>query len=291
MIDSKNTLDKKRLTCPICNSQFVHIFPAGECQTCFRLVCGHCIHHDNPDHPSSTCQDCVQKQTPYGQVAQMDPSELLAVLQDPSSKNSPIVARLLGDREDLSAVGPLCQALKSNRIDVRREAATALGKLGGNQAISALFKTLDDTAPAVRGRVASSLADLDVKDALPALTKQLDDTSRQAAGHAVHAVGKLMGNKACDLLKELSHNHTSNFVRCEALSALAGLNHELALEAALEFLDDPQKDVIISGCKILTKLNDLEAAPKLEMLIEKGSSASVRIAAQTTLYYLLNPNP
>lgn len=289
MTESKITPDKKQLTCPICSSTFIHIFPAGECQTCFQVVCGHCIHHDNPDHPSSTCQDCVQKQTPYGQVAQMDPDELLAVLHDSSSKNSPLAARLLGDRDDQAAVAPLCQALESNRIDVRREAATALGKLGGNQAISALLKALNDTAPAVRGRVASSLAELGEKEALPALIKQLDDTSLQAAGHAVHAVGKLMGKKACDLLKDMVQGHVSGFIRCEALTVLAGLNHEMALAAALECLDDPKKEVIISACKILTKLNDLEAAPKLEALIEKKLSASVRIAAQTTLYYLLNP--
>ena len=96
-----------------------------------------------------------------------------------------------------------------------------------------------------------------------------------------------MGNKACDLLKNLVYDHTSSFVRCEALAVLAGLNHELALAAALTCLNDPKKEVIICACKILMKLNDLEAAPQLEELIEKKPPASVRMTATAVLNKLL----
>lgn len=89
MSDSIDTIDKKTMTCPICNSTFFNIFPAGKCETCSRLVCGHCIHHDHPDHDDSICQDCMEKMTPRGRVAQMEEGELLAVLNDPSSTDSP----------------------------------------------------------------------------------------------------------------------------------------------------------------------------------------------------------
>ncbi|MCP3871605.1 MAG: hypothetical protein GY699_00400 [Desulfobacteraceae bacterium] len=290
MIDSKKKPDKKRLTCPICNSTFLNIFPAGECQTCSQLVCGHCIYHDDPDHPASICQDCMEKMTPYGRIAQMDSDSLLQILKDPASKDSALVARQLGDRQDVTFVDPLCKALKSDRIDVRREAAIALGRLKNNNAIPALMTALNDSAPATRGHAASSLAKLGAKDALPQLKKQVDDPSRQAAGYAVQALGKLMGRNACDLFKHLVQNHSSNFIRVEALAVLAGLSHEMALTAALECLDDPKKEVVISACKILTRLNDLEAAPKLEKLIESKPSASVRIMAKTTLNKLLEIN-
>ncbi|MCF6247808.1 MAG: HEAT repeat domain-containing protein [Desulfobacula sp.] len=285
--DLKNTADGNKLTCPICSSPFLNIFPAGKCRTCARLVCGHCVHHDSPGHTDSICQDCIEKLTPRGRVAQMEANELLTVLQDPSSKDSPWVAQLLGDRKNPSALEPLCQALKSNRIDVRREAAKALGKMESDRAVPWLLTALKDSSSAVRSRATYSLAELDAQNAVTPLKKQLDDPSRQAAGYAVQALGKLMGNKACDLLRDLVYDHASSFVRCEALAVLAGLNHELALAAALRCLNDPKKEVIISACKILIKLNDLEAAPRLQELIEKKPPASVRITATATLNTLL----
>ena len=283
MPDTKNRADKKRLTCPICRSPFLNIFPAGKCQTCSRLVCGHCVHHDSPDHKGSTCQDCMEKTTPHGRVAQMEQDELLNVLKDPSSKDSPWAVRLLGDRKGHVALESLCQALKSHRIDVRREAAIALGKLESNRAVPWLLTALDDSSSAVRSRAACSLAELEAQNAVAPLIKQLDDPSPQAAGYAVQALGKLMGDSACDRLNDLVQDHPSNFVRCEALAVLSDLNHELALAAALACLNDPKKEVIISACKILTRLNELEAEPKLQELIEKAPSTSVRITATATL--------
>ncbi len=289
MTELESSPEKKRLTCPICNSTFLNIFPAGECQKCHKLVCGHCIHHDNPDHAESTCQDCVEKMTPYGRISQMDQTQLFDILKDTSSKDSSMVARLLGDRKDNAFVDPLCHALKYDRIDVRREAAIALGKLKSNQAVPDLLIALNDSAPAVRSRVISSLAELGVKDALPQIKNQLKNPSRQVAGYAVAALEKLMGHDAIDILKDLVKNHKSSFIRCEALAILARLNHESALAAALKCLDDSKKEVIICACKIIGKLNDLEAAAKLQELIEKEPSPSVRITATATLNKLVEP--
>ncbi len=285
--DLKNTSDGSKLSCPICSSPFLNLFPAGTCQTCSRLVCGHCVHHDSPGHSDSICQDCIEKLTPRGRIAQMEQTELLNVLKDPSSKDSPWAAHMLGERKDSTALEPLFQALESNRIEVRREAAAALGQFANERAVPWLLTALKDSSPAVRSRAACSLAELGAQKALTPIKEQLNDPSRQAAGFAVQALGKLMGDKACDLLNTVVHDHTSGFVRCEALAVLAGLNHELALTCALKCLNDPKKEVIISACKILSKLNDLEAAPQLQELIEKKPPASIRIKATATLNKLL----
>lgn len=180
--------------------------------------------------------------------------------------------------------------MKSDRIDVRREAAIALGKIQNNRAVPFLISALNDSAPVVRSQAAGSLARLDAKEAVPLLIKQLNDPSRQAAGYAVQALGKLQGNDAIDLLNNLVTSHASDFIRCEALAVLADIDHGTALTAALKCLDDPQKKVIISACKILTRLNDQKAAPKLQELIDKGSSASVRITATASLNKILDPD-
>ncbi len=289
MTDLNPTSAKHRLTCPICSSTFFAIFPAGFCQVCSRPVCGHCIQHDNPDHPAgSICQDCVIKLSPAGRISELETDKLLELLKDPASPDSPLVAGLLGQKQDHSFVLPLCRALTSSRIDVRREAALALGNLGSQTAVPSLLSALKDPEPAVRSRAAVSLAKLDAKEAVPSLKKMKDDPSRQAAGHAVQALGQLLGSEACSLMNEMVHHHPSNFVRCEALAVLAGLDHETALSAALECLEDPVKAVVISACKILVRLNDLEAAPKLEKTIEKARSASVRMNARAALTRLLN---
>ncbi len=276
-------IDSNKLACPICSATFLNIFPAGKCIECNLMVCGHCIHHDLPEHSGSICQSCLVKMTPYGQLNEKPFDELLTILSDPFSNDSAMVARLLGDKNDPCVVPDLCRALGSERIDVRRETAEALGKLSDNGAVPYLQKALNDPAPAVRGRAAAALADLGATQAIPALKNQVDDPSRQAAGHALHALGKLLTNDTIELFNDLIMNHPSNFIRCEALKLLAGVNHEKALKAALFCLEDTSKKVLISACKILGKLKDLEAVPTLKKLIEENPPASVRMTAQATL--------
>ncbi len=285
-----NNIDKKRLTCPVCGSTFLNLFPAGQCKKCSRLVCGHCIQHYDLETGDSTCQDCLEKMTPYGRVSQMDPEELRLLLEDPASPDSPVAARFLGNQKDCSAVGPLGRALKSDRTAVRREAAIALGKLGDQKAIPGLMTALNDAEPSVRSHAIAALAELDAQEAIPEIKKQLYGTAKQPAGYAVKALGKLMEKDACLLLKEVIAEHPSNFIRCEALGMLSKLSHEMALESAIDCLGDPKKEVMISACKILTKLNDLEAAPKLEKLVVRTSHASVRLNAKLALKSLLAAN-
>ncbi len=280
----------KKLTCPICSSTFFNIFPAGECQTCSQLVCGHCIHHDNPDHPKSTCQDCIAKATPSGRIALLNKEDLLTLLKNPNSENRVLVAREMGDREDPAFMSSLCNALESDQSDLRREAAAALGKLNSDEAIPFLINVLNDSAPAVRGRAAASLAGLGAVEASEPIIKQIGDSSLQAAGHAVWAVGKLMGQDACKTLNDLITSHSSNFIRCEALAVLAGLDHNQALAASLECLNDPKKEVIISACKILAKLNDQKVIPVLEKRIKTIPSALAKLRAEATLNKLRDPD-
>ena len=288
MTDQTKTVKSKRLTCPICGSGFMNIFPAGECGNCTTLVCGHCISHDDPEFPGSICQACLVKMTPYGRLNEMPVDELLAILEDPSSTDSPLVARLFGDRKDIAYLPDLCRALASERLEVRREAAAALGKLDTDQAVPHILAALNDPAPAVRARAAESLADLGAAQAIAPLQQQIHDPSRQAAGHAVLALGRLMGDDACDLFQDLVRNHPSSYVRCEALGVLAGLDRETAISAAIDCLDHTDKIVVISACKVLARLNDLKAISKLKQLIERQPPASVRIMAESTLKVLFD---
>lgn len=278
--------DKQRLTCPICSSPFFNIFPAGECQACKQLVCGHCIQHDHPDHDTSICQSCVFKGTPYGQLSEMTVDELCSILASEAPQKSEIAATLLAEKEDLSAVTPLCLALDSRLTGVRRESAKSLAKLGSKEAIPFLEKGLADPEPAVRSYCIAGLARLEAYDALPKINGLLDDPSKQVAGHAVHALATLMNNEAVGLISDLVMNHPVPFVRCEALLALSRLQPDAALDPALTCLRDTEKSVQISALKILGKLKNPESIPNLMALLDADPPATVRINATAVLKQL-----
>ena len=282
--------DIHRLTCPICNATFVDIFPAGTCDTCNQVVCGHCIQHDIPDQTGAICRDCLFKQTPLGRLTESASEDLCDILSDPLSGESVLAASILGERGGNIACASLCRALSSERPEVRREAAAALGNIKTDATVSGLSDALNDPADAVRARAAASLAQLDVADAVPILKKQVDDPSSQAAGHAIRALKKLLKDDAGSYFASLVRGHPSDFVKCEALGVLADSDADAALFAALDCLDSDVKKVVAYTCKILYRLNDIRAVPALQKLLEKKRPASVRIPAQAALDKLLNPD-
>lgn len=275
--------DKNRLTCPICTSTFFEIFPAGECQVCGQLVCGHCIQHDHPDHETSICQACVIKSTAYGQLSEMTTDELITIVNDPDSDRSPTAVIVLAEKKDVSAVSALCDALKSDRTGVRRESAKALGQLGSKEAIPSLTTGLKDPQPAVRSHCIASLAALSADAAIPEIRKLINDESAQPAIYAAHAIAELMKQEGLPILQDLLKTHDNPTVRSEALLAISRINKELAFHLALDCLNDPHKSIQISACKILTRLNDPQCIPHLKALVEKKPSASVRMTAQSAI--------
>lgn len=281
--------DSRRLSCPICRSTFVEIFPAGECGTCGQLVCGHCIHHDIPGREDSICQECMFQLTPAGRLSKMTVDDLIQILEDPVSDESALAAGILSKMPDPSTVAALCRALTSTRLDVRRESAAALGKLKNDAAIPHLLKALDDSSPVVQSRAAASLGQLQASDAVLLLKALVDNPSRQVAGHAVQALGKLMGKGADRFFNTLALEHPSDFIKCEALAILFDLNRDLAMSTALKSLASNDKKVVLFACKLLDRFNDIRAVPALQQLIEKQPAASIRITAAAVLKKILAP--
>ncbi len=287
MTDPTLSSDLHRLACPVCRSTFVNIFPAGRCDTCGQLVCGHCLQHDLPEREDAICQDCLFKQTPLGRLTETASKDLAGILSAPDSDESVLAARILGERGDDIAVDSLCAALSSKRTEVRREAAAALGSIPTEKAVPNLTAALNDPAPAVRARAAEALAQLSCSDAVPALKKQVNDPSSQAAGHAAHALKKLLKKEAADYFKSLADEPPSDFIRCEALGILADIDPDAALFSALLCLDSGSKKVLVFACKVLYRLNDIRAVPSLQKLMETRPPASVRIPAQAALDKML----
>lgn len=275
--------DKNALNCPICQSSFFNIFPAGECQTCHIVACGHCMIHDHPDHEESICQQCMFKATPRGQLSEMIVDDLIELLLNQESEKSAMAAMVLAEKNDNRSVKALISALKDSRGSVRRESAKALGILQDNDAIPNLIDALGDQDPSVRSSCINALAAMEVKDSLNMIEQFINDSSRQVAGHAIHALAAIQKNDSVPLLKQVINSHEVAYIRCEALLALSRLDKKLGLEAAVTCLSSPDKTIQISACKIIARINDPKGIDPLQQLIDKKPPVSVRMTAQSSI--------
>ena len=101
-------------------------------------------------------------------------------------------ATLLGAIGDPKAIPALIETLRDNNKLVRREASTALSRMG-EPAVEPLIETLDDEDWKVRGAAAWALGNLNDERAIPALEKLLDDESgfvKQGAQSAISSIKK-----------------------------------------------------------------------------------------------------
>ena len=102
------------------------------------------------------------------------------------------VGTLLGAINDPKAIPALIETLHDNNKLVRREASTALSRMG-EPAVEPLIETLNDEDWRVRGAAAWALGNLDDERAIPALEKLLDDESgyvKQGAQSAIASIKK-----------------------------------------------------------------------------------------------------
>ena len=92
--------------------------------------------------------------------------------------------------KDEKAIQPLILTLSDNNKLVRREASTALSRMGP-AAVDPLIEVLDDPDWRVRGAAAWALGNLDDEKAIPALEKLLDDESGYVKSGAQSAIATI----------------------------------------------------------------------------------------------------
>ena len=99
-------------------------------------------------------------------------------------------ATLLGAINDPKAIPALIETLKDNNKLVRREASTALSRMG-EPAVDPLIDILEDDDWRVRGAAAWALGNLGDEKAIPALEKLLDDESGYVKSGAQSAIATI----------------------------------------------------------------------------------------------------
>lgn len=118
---------------------------------------------------------------------------LIDALSNNKNKNIKMgAAKILGFIDDKRAVQPLIATLSNSNKLVRREASTALSKMG-DEAVDPLITILDDDDWKVRGAAAWALGKIANKKALDPLKKLLDDDSgfvKTGAKWAIESINK-----------------------------------------------------------------------------------------------------
>jgi HEAT repeat protein/lysophospholipase L1-like esterase len=188
--------------------------------------------------------DLVGWPAPYadsvGTVADLAP---LLRAEDPSVRAA--AAWAAGPRKDGRMVPLLVAALEDPEEAVRREAARALGHLGGaaDPARPALHVALGDPRPSVRWAASRALFHLGLRPSeLPPLTSALASEDPYVRGFAAFSLGE-MGAPARDAVPALAQalRHPDGYTRGGAVSALAKLG-PVAVEAVPALLDGLASD-------------------------------------------------
>lgn len=155
----------------------------------------------------------------------------------------------------------------------------ALGRLGGDQAVSILEEAVNDKDPRVVEEAVRGLGRLQIKDAIPAL-KQLAVQGGDMT-QAVFEAFAAIGDKRVDSTLEQGLTNQDKFVNVEAAYALAKLGRKdmiARLDAALK--NDPGSEKVgILAAYYLAKMDRVSGLDHLVGLMKKPDSGFSVLAA------------
>jgi HEAT repeat protein len=145
---------------------------------------------------------------------------LLQITRHGDTVTTSTAVRALGEIRDPVAAGRLIKLLlEAEALDVRAQAAGALGKIGDRPSVDALVKALHDDAWEVRAQAAKALGRSGDPRSVPALESAMPDSSwwvRVNCGEALTALGE----SGRDALRRLTHS-SDRYAAEQADSALA----------------------------------------------------------------------
>jgi HEAT repeat protein len=177
--------------------------------------------------------------------------------------------------------------LDHDNPDVRAEAALALGKVSGGDAVAFLSRLVHDANAHVRHIAVLAMGLTGDASAFPELARFLLDTQRYAYDRAFAAIGLgLLGAPEAGpvLAKVLAEKDRTRDIHGAALYALAFLGDEASLEILSEYAEDPAKDEFLRGAAhvALGKTGDLS---RRRILLSglRDKSVNVRRSAATAL--------
>jgi HEAT repeat protein len=193
---------------------------------------------------------------------------------------------ILGAMQGVATLEPLSRALRDPNRDVREYAATALGETGRADAIPILrIAYLTDEGNLVLGEAADAIARIGGTQAISCLVEILRDVHlfRNLRWPAARALGAIGDPTVFEPLVAVLADE-SELLRENAVRALGDLRDNRALPYLVSLLRDPEGGVRMSAADALGKLSAVEAATALCQALREDPHSAVREYAAQALF-------
>jgi HEAT repeat protein len=160
---------------------------------------------------------------------------------------------------------------------LRREAAEALGRIGGLEASAALQKLIQMHPLLVEDEMVEALALIGDVSAVPALVSLLENPSSSLRRASAKALGRLRSADALDALMEAAAAKDPELRRA-AIQALRLIGDNRCAEVVGSALIDPYPSVRVAAAEASADLGLTKTAPTLRMLLNQADEAVGEIA-------------
>ena len=186
----------------------------------------------------------------------------------------------LGKIGSEQAVSAITSVLSDKDLEVRLRAVDALSKIGSEQAVSAITSVLSDKHSFVRRKAANALGEIGSEQAVSDLISVLSDKDLEVRLRAVDALGKIGSEQA--ILALTSTLNKDLEVRLEAADALDKIGSEQAISALTSALSDKGLDVRLRAADALGRIGSEQAVLVLTSALN-GKESDVRWRAARAL--------
>jgi HEAT repeat protein len=225
--------------------------------------------------------------------------------------------RALGKIKDSRAVKSLIMLMhdENEELLVRKEAAQALGSIGGKEAVAGLIASLDSGTFELNERIAQELVKLgetavmpliamlsgdsegimwkaatilgeigDKRAVKPLIALLLDDSKDECdrGNYVATALGKIGDTEAVDPLIELALKRDENTLTCMSIRALGNIGDDRAAEPLIGILEDESTvnlaHLRLETCWALGKLKDVRSTEPLIKILEGSSDNKFGLA-------------
>ncbi|MEO7454286.1 MAG: MFS transporter, partial [Fimbriimonadales bacterium] len=160
---------------------------------------------------------------------------------------------------------------------LRREAAEALGRIGGPEASVALQRLIEEQPLLVEDEMVEALALIGDASAVPSLVSLLENPSSSLRRASAKALGRLRSPDALDALMEAAAAKDPELRRA-AIQALRLIGDRRCAEVVGNALIDPYPSVRVAAAEASADLGLEETAPMLRMLLNQADEAVGEIA-------------
>ena len=212
---------------------------------------------------------------------------LLVLIADSEARVRCAAIRSLGLLGSERAVVPLVERLDDEDVAVRENAAIALYRSGGPEAVRALRRALSSPHPEVRFQAVECCVRLCPEQVGDDVARLVLDKDPRVRANAVYALGLIGGDRARKILRSALSDPDPEVGR-EAALALAEMNDSSGVPLLRQALSEPS--ALLDALHALAELRDRESA---ELIAAVASGLflplAARAAAARTLVVLDDP--